>query len=71
MTAHSSGQCNSNGSLSTDQFGRQRITVGSTLAYNHKSVKAAIRLNYEKYFHDKQTPQGEADKIVAELVVRF
>lgn len=52
---------------------RNRITVGSTLTYRHKTVFADIRLNYEKYFYHRHVDiaQGAGDKIVAELVVRF
>lgn len=71
MTDHSSGQRNTDGKLTTDQTERQRITIGSTLAYAHKAVKAAVRLNYEKYFHNGMAATGEGDKIVAELVVKF
>lgn len=73
MTDHSKGKCNDEGLLITDECSRRRITVGSTLAFMNKPVRAAIRLNYEKYFYDSHDiiPQGSDDKIVAELVVKF
>ena len=49
---------------------RQRATIGSTLTYTYKAVHADIRLNYEHYFSDP-TLGNDADRFVAELVVRF
>lgn len=73
MTDHSTGSRNAAKELVTNDPARRRITVGSTLAFIQKPVKAAIRLNYEKYFydHDVTAPKGESDKVVAELVVKF
>lgn len=73
MTDHSTGKRNDEGNLITDNPTRQRITIGTTLAFVKNPFKAAIRLNYEKYFYTNglTAPQGEADKIVAELVVKF
>ena len=73
MTDHSTGKRNENGNLITDNPTRQRMTLGTTLAFVKKPLKAAIRLNYEKYFYSNglTAPKGEADKIVAELVVKF
>ena len=73
MTDHSNGTRNAEGNLTTNDPARQRITVGSTLAFVQKPVKAAIRLNYEKYFYKSNVtaPKGDNDKIVAELVVKF
>lgn len=73
MTDHSSGRRNSNGLLNTTDPSRQRITLGSTLAFINKPVKAALRLDYEKYFYARHisAAKGENDKVVAELVVKF
>ena len=59
--------------LTVNNPARRRITLGSTLTYQKKFLKTAIRLNYEKYFYDSNVnaPVGESDKIVAELVVKF
>ncbi len=73
MTDHSTGTADAEGKLVTDNPGRHRITVGSTLSFERKAVKALVRLNYEKYFHmnNVSAPAGERDKIVADLVVKF
>ena len=73
MLAHSTGKPDSDGLLPTDDPRRHRITVGSQLAYVKKPLKALIRLNYEHYFYGSGTPapQGESNKVVAELVVTF
>lgn len=73
MTDHSTGALDDAGNLVTNNPARQRITIGSSLAYTHKVVKSLIRLNYEKYFYHNgiSAPVGESDKIVAELVVKF
>lgn len=56
-----------------DDPSRTRLTGGVTLGYHRGSVWADVRANYEKYFysHDSQEPQGQRDKAVLELVVRF
>lgn len=73
MTDHSRGALNPDGLLTTDDAARRRVTAGTSLACNIKKVKFEIILDYEKYFYDSdvKAPQGESDKIVAELVVRF
>lgn len=73
MTDHSTGTVDDNGFLTVNNPARRRITLGSTLTYQKKFLKTAIRLNYEKYFYDSNVnaPVGESDKIVAELVVKF
>lgn len=73
MLAHSTGKPDSDELLPTDDPRRNRITVGSQLAYAKKPLKALIRLNYEHYFYGTGTPapQGESNKVVAELVVTF
>ena len=52
---------------------RNRITVGSTLTYSASKVFADLRANYEKYIyrHNAEGPQGERDKVVLEMVIRF
>lgn len=52
---------------------RQRITLGGTLTYSFRNVHCDIRLDYEKYFRHRGaviTPH-DADKLLAELVIRF
>lgn len=73
MTDHSNGKRDDAKELVTNDPARRRITAGSTLAFINKPVKAAIRLNYEKYFYNAHTviPAGCNDKVVAELVVKF
>lgn len=73
MTDHSTGTAADDGRLITDDPARNRITVGSTLSYRHKSVHADIRLNYEKYFyhHGTDIATGNGDKILAELIIKF
>jgi len=72
-TVHSSGMRNADGILVADQPYRNRITLGSSLAYVQKPIKCELKLNYEKYFYHSGyiIPQGRGDKIVAELVVKF
>lgn len=52
---------------------RNRITIGSTLTYSASKVFADLRANYEKYIyrHNAEGPQGERDKVVLEMVIRF
>lgn len=73
MTDHSNGIRNSDGVLTTTDPARNRITVGGTLTHAYKAVHADFRLNYEKYFyHHGTTPaEGQGDRLVAELVIRF
>jgi len=73
MTDHSTGKRNEWGALVTDDPMRQRVTIGSTIGLVQKTVKAAIRLNYEKYFYKTGATalRGDSDKIVAELIVKF
>lgn len=73
MTAHSTGTRNKDGVLITNQAARNRVTVGGTLSYIYKNVHCDIRLDYEKYFyhHGVVVPDGEGDKICAEMVIRF
>ncbi len=74
MTDHSTGQRDSDGFLQTNNCERKRITLGSTISYiRTKSMFVDIRVNYEKYFYDDNVTiaQGEGDKAVVELVLRF
>lgn len=73
MTAHSTGTRNADGDLITNHPARNRVTVGGTLSYIHKAVHCDVRLDYEKYFYHSGVtiPQGDGDKICAELVIRF
>lgn len=73
MTAHSNGIADSDGYLHSDNAARRRITAGISLGHSAGPVKGLIRLNYEKFFYDKGVTahQGEGDKILTELVVKF
>lgn len=52
--------------------GRERLTIGLTLAYL-KKFGAEFRINYEKYFYHKDAiiTDAERDKLVAEFIVKF
>lgn len=56
-----------------DNEGRNRITVGGTISYRYKKVFADIMLDYEQYFYQHHyTPsEGQGNKLVLELAVRF
>ncbi len=73
MTDHSNGTTAEGDALSVTDPARNRLSVGGTLTYKYKIIHADIRLNYEKYFyHSGYAPtEGNRDKIVAELVVKF
>lgn len=73
MTDHSSGVRDDSGALVTDDPARRRVTVGATISRIMGLHHAGLRLNYEKYFYNRGvTPPVEgADKIVAELVLKF
>lgn len=73
MTDHSSGKRDSDGHLYLTDDARNRLTLGATLSYVYPKVRADVRVNYENYFyhHGITAPQGERDKIIVELVVRF
>ena len=62
------------GELATTASGRKRLTLGSTLDYKYKRLRAAVRLNYEKcWFDDKAVlpSRGSGDVVSAELIVKF
>lgn len=61
------------GKLMTTADGRRRLTVGSTLDYKYKKLRAAVRVNYEKYWYGKgiEAARGAADVLTAELIVKF
>lgn len=73
ITDNSQGVRDEEGELfpTTKRF--QRVTVGTTLSYVHKKVRADVRLNYENYFFPSGyvAPIGERDKVLAELIIRF
>ncbi len=56
-----------------DNAARNRITIGGTLSYKYKKVFADVMLDYEQYFyHNGYTPsEGQGNKLVAEIAVRF
>lgn len=74
MTDHSTGARGSEGHLVTNHPFRNRVTVGSTISWiKSANLFADIRVNYEKYFYhsDATIAQGDGDKFLVELVVRF
>ena len=74
MTSHSTGYRNDEGQLTDNNPARRRITLGSTISHvKAKNLYVDLRVNYEKYFYDKgvETPAGQGDKALVELVVRF
>ena len=72
MSSHSEGYRGIDGRLTTDQNSRSRVTVGSTLSYSYRKLRADVRLNYEQYFYGHGGRGDEAgNRVVAELVVSF
>lgn len=72
MSRHSEGYAGDDGRLTVDQNSRSRITLGSTLGYTYRKLRADFRLNYEQYFYGHGGRGDEAgSRIVAELVVSF
>lgn len=74
MTDNSDAKCDESGALTTTDPARNRVTIGSTISYvKSKNTYVDLRLNYEKYFyrHEAIIAQGEGDKVVLELVLRF
>lgn len=74
ITDHSNATPDANGYLITNDPARRRVTLGSTITYFHSSIiYVDLRVNYEKYMynHDVVPAQGNGDKLVAEVVVRF
>lgn len=74
MTDHSSAVRDDLGNLITNNPARQRITLGATISH-FRSAKLFVdlRVDVEKYFYHKNVtvPEGQGDKAVVELVVRF
>lgn len=72
MTDHSDGKRDGNGKLTTTDYQRHRLTVGTTFSLS-KPFHTDIRLNYEKYFyrHDGIAKPSEKDKFVVEFVTSF
>ena len=56
-----------------DNEGRHRLTFGGTLSYRYKKVFADLMLDYEQYFyqHGYTPAEGQGNKLVVELAVRF
>lgn len=74
MTDHSNARRGEDGKLETNDPSRNRMTIGSTIScIKSKNTFLDLRVNYENYFyhHDAEIAQGEDDKIVVELVLRF
>lgn len=62
------------GGLVTNNPGRNRITLGSTISYiRTANMFVDLRIDYEKFFYHRgiTPPEGQNDKIVAEIVLRF
>lgn len=59
--------------LELTQTKRQRITVGSTLAYLKGPVQAHLRLNYEQFFHSSHHSYDTSDsnRLCLELMLHF
>ena len=56
-----------------DNPARHRLTFGGTLSYRYKKVFADLMLDYEQYFymHGYTPADGQGNKLVLELAVRF
>ena len=72
MGDHSDGILNEEGKLFITDYKRHRITGGVTLSID-KPFLSDIRINYEKYFYDKNAiPKiSERDKFVIEFMTHF
>ena len=72
MGDHSDGTRNDEGVLHITDYARKRLTGGVTLSFG-KAFQADLRINYEKYFYDKDAiaKESEQDKLVMELMVHF
>lgn len=57
----------------SDNEARHRLTFGGTLSYRYKKVFADIILDYEQYFyqHSYTPAEGQGNKLVLELALRF
>ena len=63
-----------NSKLETTANGRRRVTVGGTLDYKYKRLRAAVRLNFEKCWYNhkiEKINRGAGDMLSAELIVKF
>lgn len=73
MTDHWDGvSLNDNGKAFTTDAERHRITAGTTLSLG-KPFRADLRINYEKYFYQKDAiiDESEQDKLCIEIMLRF
>lgn len=73
MTGHATHH-EPDGSLSTGDAARNRITLGTTISYiRSKNMFVDLRLDYEKYLYRHDTPHDaeQGDKAVLEIVLRF
>lgn len=65
------------GRLATTAPGRRRVTVGTTLDYRYRAVRAAVRMNYEKTWYNggADVEKGDfsmpGDLMSVELVLKF
>lgn len=73
MSDLASGSGAVDGLLPTTDPARQRLTLGTSLDYRYRKVRAAIRFNYEFIFHDSDIAldQGDDDKVSVELIIKF
>lgn len=77
MDDHSNGtrvdDGNGNMVLTVNDAKRTRLTGGITLSFAKKGFNADLRINYEKYFYDKDAvaKTSERDKFVIEFMTHF
>lgn len=74
MTDHSDAKRGADGRLETNDPSRNRVTIGSTIScVRSRNAFLDLRINYENSFYhrDAVVAQGEDDKVVVELVLRF
>lgn len=74
MTDQSNGYRNADGLLETNYPSRNRLTLGATIsAVRLKNIYVDLRANYEQYFyhHGVEATEGNGNKALMELVVRF
>jgi hypothetical protein len=60
--------------VTTDQYKRNRLTIGSTLTYKKtKWLEADLRLNFEKYFYPSNVTYASTsgDALTLELALIF
>lgn len=73
MNGYSDGTRSTTGLLTLAESKSHRLTVGSTIAHIKGGVTTHLRLDYYHVFRPSGdiAPQGEGNKLVAEMVLRF